>query len=57
MRVQLTRKDEMAWENYGNAFLMDQRAGLDAQGNIVAWDHEAGLRRLGIARATHAQGT
>ena len=41
VRVQLTRKDEMAWENYGNAFLMDERAGLDAQGNIVAWDHEA----------------
>jgi len=41
VRVQLTRKDEMAWENYGNAFLIDLRAGLDGQGNIVAWDHEA----------------
>src|ERR1700681_4982892 len=41
VRVQLTRKDEMAWENYGNAFVMEERAGLDAQGNIVAWDHEA----------------
>jgi CO/xanthine dehydrogenase Mo-binding subunit len=41
VRVQLTRKDEMAWENYGFAFTIDERAGLDAQGNIVAWDHEA----------------
>ncbi len=41
VRVQLTRKEEMAWENYGNAFVIDLRAGLDAQGNIIAWDHEA----------------
>jgi CO/xanthine dehydrogenase Mo-binding subunit len=41
VRVQLTRKDEMAWENYGNAFVIDQRAALDAQGNIIAWDHES----------------
>ena len=47
VRVQLTRKDEMAWENYGNAFVMDERAGVDAQGNIVAWDHEAWSPGLG----------
>ena len=47
VRVQLTRKDEMAWENYGNAFVIDERAGLDAQGNIVAWDHEAWSPGLG----------
>jgi nicotinate dehydrogenase subunit B len=42
VRVQLSRHDEMVWgENYGYAFVLDQRAGLDAQGNIVAWDHEA----------------
>jgi nicotinate dehydrogenase subunit B len=42
VKVQLSRKDEMAWgENYGFAFVMDERAGLDAQGNIVAWDHES----------------
>jgi nicotinate dehydrogenase subunit B len=41
VRVQLTRKDELTSENYGNAFLLDERAGLDAQGNIIAWDHEA----------------
>jgi nicotinate dehydrogenase subunit B len=47
VRVQLTRKDEMTSENYGNAFLMDERAGLDAQGNIIAWEHEAWSPTLG----------
>ena len=41
VRVQLSRKDEMAWENYGYAFVIDQRVGLDAAGNIIAWDHES----------------
>jgi CO/xanthine dehydrogenase Mo-binding subunit len=47
VRIQLTRKDEMAWENYGFAFTIDQRAGLDAQGNITAWDYEAWCPVLG----------
>jgi nicotinate dehydrogenase subunit B len=47
VRVQLTRKDELTSENYGNAFLMDERAGLDAQGNIIAWEHEAWSPTLG----------
>jgi CO/xanthine dehydrogenase Mo-binding subunit len=41
VRVQLSRKDEMAWETYGNLFVIDQRVGLDASGNITAWDYEA----------------
>jgi CO/xanthine dehydrogenase Mo-binding subunit len=41
VRVQLSRKDEMAWENYGNLFAIDQRVGLDANGSITAWDYEA----------------
>lgn len=41
VRVQLTRRDEMAWENFGAAFLVDQQAGLDAEGRIVAWDYSA----------------
>jgi CO/xanthine dehydrogenase Mo-binding subunit len=40
VRVQLSRKDEMAWENYGLAFVVDQQVGLDAQGNIIVWDYE-----------------
>lgn len=41
VRVQLSRKDEMAWENYGNAFVMEEQAALDDKGNIVAWAHES----------------
>jgi CO/xanthine dehydrogenase Mo-binding subunit len=41
VRVQLTRRDEMAWENYGFGYTIDQRAGVDRNGTIVAWDYEA----------------
>ena len=40
VRVQLMRQDEMAWENYGLAFVIDQRVALDPDGTIVAWDYE-----------------
>jgi CO/xanthine dehydrogenase Mo-binding subunit len=41
VRVQLSRQDEMAWENYGFAYVIDQRVGVDAKGTIVAWDCES----------------
>ena len=41
VRVQLSRRDEMLSENYGFAFVIEQRAGLDAGGNIVVWDQES----------------
>lgn len=41
VRVQLSRKDEMVHENFGLAFVVDQRVGLDNAGNIIAWDYEA----------------
>jgi nicotinate dehydrogenase subunit B len=41
VRVQLSRADEMAWENFGNLFAIDQRVGLDDRGTIVGWDYEA----------------
>ena len=47
VRVQLMRADEMAWENYGAAYVIDQRVGLDANGNLVAWDYEAWSPTLG----------
>ena len=56
VRVQLTRKDEMAWENYGNAYVMDERAALDAAGNIVAWDHESWSPSLGNRPGTGTPG-
>ena len=56
VRVQLSRRDEMAWENYGNAYVMDERAGLDAQGNIVAWDHESWVPARGNRPGTGTPG-
>jgi CO/xanthine dehydrogenase Mo-binding subunit len=48
VRVQLTRKDEMVWgENYGQACVIEQRAALDPQGNIAAWDCESWAVALG----------
>jgi CO/xanthine dehydrogenase Mo-binding subunit len=47
VRVQLSRKDEMAWENYGFAYVIDQRVGIGANGTIVAWDYESWSPSLG----------
>jgi nicotinate dehydrogenase subunit B len=56
VRVQLSRQDEMAWENYGYAYVIDQRLGLDSQGRIVAWDYEAWFPTLGSRPRTGAPG-
>jgi len=56
VRVQLSRKDEMAFENYGNAFVMDQRASLDASGNITTWDHESWSPGFGGRPGTNTPG-
>ena len=41
VRVLLSRQDEMAWENYGSAYVIDQQVGVGPDGAIVAWDYEA----------------
>jgi CO/xanthine dehydrogenase Mo-binding subunit len=56
VRIQLTRKDEMAWENYGLAFVIDQRAALDKEGNIIAWDYEGWSPTLGGRPANNNPG-
>jgi len=56
VRVQLSRQDEMAWENFGNAWTIDERAGLDAKGNIIAWEHEAWTPTLGNRPGPNAPG-
>lgn len=38
VRVQLTRQDEFISENYGSASVVEQQAGVDAKGGIIAWD-------------------
>jgi nicotinate dehydrogenase subunit B len=57
VRVQLTRKDEMAWENYGFAFVIDQRVGLSADGTIVAWEQEAWSPTLGGRPGSNSPGS
>ena len=50
VRVQLSRKDEMAWENYGTSYVIDQRVAVEGTGNdatIVAWDYEGWTPGLG----------
>ncbi|MDA1094518.1 MAG: molybdopterin-dependent oxidoreductase [Acidobacteria bacterium] len=48
VRVQLSREQEMAWgENYGLPYVIDQRAGVDASGDLVAWDVESWSGSLG----------
>src|SRR3989442_9819115 len=50
VRVQLSRRDEMAWENYGTSYLIDQRVavnGTGADATIVAWDYEGWTPGLG----------
>jgi nicotinate dehydrogenase subunit B len=56
VRVQLSRKDEMAWENYGFAYVIDQRVGLDADGDIIAWDYEGWNPTLGNRPGYNAPG-
>jgi CO/xanthine dehydrogenase Mo-binding subunit len=56
VRVQLSRKDEMAWENYGFAYVIDQRAGLAADGGITAWDYEGWFASLGGRPGDNAPG-
>jgi nicotinate dehydrogenase subunit B len=38
VRVQFMRWDEQGWTHYAPASLVDVRAGIDAKGNIVAYD-------------------
>ena len=39
VRVQFMRWDEHGWDNYGPAHLADVRAGVDADGNITAFEY------------------
>jgi CO/xanthine dehydrogenase Mo-binding subunit len=56
VRVQLSRQDEMAWENYGYPYVIDQRIGLDSEGRILAWDYEAWFSTLGSRPRTGTPG-
>jgi nicotinate dehydrogenase subunit B len=40
VRVQWTREDEFIWEPKSPAMVMEVRGGLDAKGNVAAWDYQ-----------------
>ena len=41
VRVQWSRNEETAWDTKGPAFVVKVRGGLDAQGNLVAFEYDA----------------
>jgi nicotinate dehydrogenase subunit B len=41
VRVQWSREEEFIWEPKAPAMVMEVRAGLDARGDIAAWDYHA----------------
>lgn len=47
VRVQLSRQDEMAWENFGSACVIEQSAGTDDKGAIIAWKCESWIASRG----------
>ena len=47
VRLQFSRQDEMGWENYGNACLIEHRAALDDAGRIAVWDRESWIPSRG----------
>jgi CO/xanthine dehydrogenase Mo-binding subunit len=47
IRLQFSRQDEMMWENFGSACVIEHRAGLGADGRITVWDRENWVASLG----------
>jgi CO/xanthine dehydrogenase Mo-binding subunit len=47
VRLQFSRQDEMMWENFGSAMVVEHRAGITAEGRILAWDRENWVASLG----------
>ena len=47
VRLQFSRQDEMMWENFGSACVVEHRAGIAADGRILVWDRENWVASLG----------
>jgi CO/xanthine dehydrogenase Mo-binding subunit len=47
VRLQFSRQDEMMWENFGSACVVEHRAGLSSDGRITVWDRENWVASLG----------
>src|SRR5258708_27988983 len=53
VRVQFMRADELGWDDYGPAHLADVRAGVDADGKIVAYEYHGWQHGWMINETTH----
>ena len=51
VRVQWMRNDEHVWEHYGQPVVVQMKGGLDASGNLVAWDYNGWIASRGGRRA------
>jgi CO/xanthine dehydrogenase Mo-binding subunit len=47
VRLQFSRQDEMMWENFGAACVIEHRAALGADGKIAVWNRENWVASLG----------
>ena len=53
VRVQFMRSDEHGWDDYGPAHLADVRAGIDANGKLVAYEYHGWQHGWLINETTH----
>ncbi|MFL6796784.1 MAG: molybdopterin cofactor-binding domain-containing protein [Xanthobacteraceae bacterium] len=53
VRVQFMRSDEHGWDDYGPAHLAEVRAGIDADGRIVAYEYQGWQHGWMINETTH----
>jgi nicotinate dehydrogenase subunit B len=53
VRVQFTRSDELGWDDYGPAHLADVRAGIDANGKLVAYEYHGWQHGWMVNETTH----
>ena len=54
VRVQFMRWDEHGWDNYGPAHLADVRAGIDADGKLVAYEYHGWQHSWIVNETTHS---
>ncbi len=47
VRLQFSRQDEMMWENFGSACVIEHRAVVASDGRITVWDRENWVASLG----------
>jgi nicotinate dehydrogenase subunit B len=53
VRVQFMRSDELGWDDYGPAHLADVRAGVDANGKLVAYEYHGWQHGWVVNETTH----